>query len=286
MKRYIVSIITCILLGLCLCPVYAVGSVEIKLTSIDGCQNCVLEDQTSTISLDPSGQYEFTNISVGDNVDSWFSDLYTNIGTNLTATIEEVNTETLKVKFEGTAPSIAGTYDLIASIPDGHVNILGGAPVSGDITVSASNEGKFIVHDYSQFVIKYINSESGIVGEVGTPITPQSVFIQIEDSTIDLDDSDDFAATISSYTFDTVNGLTPSVKSYDEIDTIEVEFTGTPLSASHEQIALTIPAQMMQNKYCAISVCDPSVMFNIVDNTKPIIPTPQVIYEPPHTGVN
>lgn len=285
MKKYFIGILSCVLaLAVSTCPIYAVGSVEVAFNSIDGCEDCELEEQEVTMSLIPSGQYEFTGISVGDDVTDWFTDFNGTYGFNQIVT--EVNTETIKIEFDGIAPS-ACKYKIDATIPEGHVNILGGIPVGGSVSTNSDSEGELVVHDYSEFIIKFLNTNAQIVGEVGKEIVPQSLYIQIEDFTMDVENSDDFAASISSYVFPTINGLVPSVKYYDEIDTIEVEFTGTPLKASNDQIVLTIPKSQTANEYCAFIVSDPNVTFNIVDNTiEPIEPEPPVVFEIPVTGVN
>ena len=88
MKKILVCF--CVLLSLCFSfTVNAIGSITVVINNdVEGYIGETIDDQFVVLTLGPERQCEFVNLSQGDDITSWF----TNIPNNLNAKVERVNT--------------------------------------------------------------------------------------------------------------------------------------------------------------------------------------------------
>lgn len=278
MNKKIISLFISFVLVLCFCNIaYAVASVSGTSSDISGCASCTLDNQDVDISLSPgSPDYVFENLTVGQDITSWFS----NVPTGISAQIKEINDDQIIVSFIGTLPGSGSIVSITGSIPQNDVTLgVSGPPVGEDVEIDPFD---LTIIDYSD--VTYAFDQSYVItGEVGKPIDPQTITVTITNGG---SDAFEFDLGIENQTLPTVNGLTPTVTYLDDGDclTISVEFTGTPISASNGQIDLVIPKEYTNQYICPITLSGPDLKFGIVDNTPTIIPTPT--YEIPYTGVN
>ena len=272
--------------------VSADGLIEVDVNNdVSGYVGMKIPTQTIDLKLDPSyPDASFVNINVGDTITTWF----TNIPEGLGVVVDDIkNNDEIIAEFNGViSSSVAeGTTQIEVTIPEGYVNI-GVNLYEADLDNTPSDNASYIIKDDSEFEIRYYEDYE-IVGEVGKELEPQDVVVEIVNCGSDADDFD--YENILGVELPIVNGLTPTVTDYDDVDlTITITYTGTPLKESHDLIHTTVLKEYMINGTVDRVVPDrDDVLFNIVDNTPHVDPIPDVpspkpipVFVLPNTGVN
>ena len=291
MKRIIT--VLCTILCLCFCiNINAEGLVAIDVSNhVSGYIGMKIPAAIVDIKLDPSSpDATFNNVKLDDDVTDWF----TNIPKGLSARVNEIiNNDELKVEINGVVDSgeSEGTTQIAVTIPEGYIKY-GLNVYEADLDNTPSNKAKYKLENYLAFEIKYHDAYE-IVGEVGKELEPQDVVVEIVNCGSDADDFD--YENILGVELPMVNGLTPTVTDYDDVDlTITITYTGTPLKESHDLIHTTVLKEYMINGTDDRVVPDrDDVLFNIVDNTPHVDPIPDVpspkpipVFVLPNTGVN
>lgn len=287
MKKIITLLCSLLCVFLCF-GINAEGLVAISVTNhVSGYIGLKIEGQLVDIKLDPSApDASFTDVEVDDDVTEWF----TNIPKGLYAKVNEIiNNDELKVEINGVVDSseTEGSTKIAITIPEGYIKY--GLNVYPDaLSNEPSNSAKYKLETFYPFEIQYYDSYV-VEGEVGEELEPQDVVVEIVNCGSNGEDFD--YENIVGLVLPTVNGLTPTVTDYDEVDlTITITYTGTPIKESHDLIHTTIPKEYMVNGTEDRIVPDrDDVLFNIVDNTPHVDPTPDTPspkFVMPSTGVN
>lgn len=286
--------------------IYSIGMQETYLDDgIFVCAGCDV-DKDITVSLNPEAPEMYFNVDITsefvinpNEISTWFL----NIPSWLTITLVEFNDvdtpDEMTVNFAGTAPDEeVASIPLIINIP-ANKTIFNDLPNPNIVTNEDSDDPDEIAILVQKPIVDYVDNYE-IVGKVNEAITPVSVFVQITNIG---SAQEDFDPSVVDYEFETINGITPKVKSYDNTTaTIEIEFTGTPLQASTDDISLIIPKEKTLNKWCQLAIATGKAKFNIEGNIPEPEPEPQPqpqpqpepepIYEEPYvyiaptTGVN
>lgn len=276
--------------------VNAVASLQVVINgNVEGYIGTTIDEQTVTLTLESPYTVKFENIDQYDDVTGWF----TNIPSDLYAEILEiVSPECIKVQFYGDLDgglSVA-TIPIEVTIPAGYVNN-NDETYPSDLSLCDNTNANYILKEEAlEVAYKKDYTVSGTVGEV---LTSQDVVVKINH----LPSSISFNKNSIPFDLPVVNGLTPTVSSYDETELeITITYTGTPLATSQDLIHTTFSKESFPGSGNDVVVPDRiDVKFNIVDLTPAPDPTPVpvpvpvveddeepivIAYEIPKTGVN
>ena len=275
MKKIISIIFTVLFFLVPFVVVHAADSVILTVDGdVEGEIYELLDNQIVTLELSKTN-YSF-DINDGDDITAWF----TNIPSNLTATVDYNNLNTLDVLFEGYETSEIEEI-IEVNIPDGVVldnnsNPIG--PLSNDVS---TEDSKYIIKDLTP--IAYYNEPSTVSGYVGETLETQYVYIKIE--------NDAYNSSIINQTLRTYNGLTATVVEYVS-NIAKVKYEGIPLVEDHSLIHSVIDKSYLTISSNNLIVPDRiDVLFDI--NVRPIVvqsvpePEPPIIhtYSIPTTGI-
>ena len=161
--------------------------------------------------------------------------------------------------------------------PDGSIIDKNSNDSIGDLSNTPSEKAIYRIEERTP--LAYYERESIVKGKAGTKLTPQSVYVQLENTTAE--------ASMMGHVFETHNGLTPRVVEILSSNVIVIEYTGTPLKKDESLIHTVLPDEDLK---CESDLTVPDrqdVRFNIrEDDAEPLVPT---VEEKPHvfplTGV-
>ena len=148
------------------------------------------------------------------DISGWFD----NIPLGLRAIIVGHTEGNIHVSFEGT-PLEACEEFIEVIVPDGCI-IDGNAEDSiGDLGNTPSEKAIYRIKEKTP--LAFYEREATVKGKVGKELTPQRVYVQLENTTCE--------ASMMKHVFEMHNGLTPKVVDILSSNIIVIEYTGTPL---------------------------------------------------------
>ena len=287
MKKIIV--ILSALLSLCsINVIHAMGDDCTLLLKNDvvGVRGSSIDTQYVEITLDDPTQFFFNLDVLCDMIDEEVTDWFSNIPDkcNYTAFIDDVDENTLTIRFSGSIDSLASpiTENINLELPsdEGYI-LLGSNPYENDCLVD-NTSAKYVVLDV--FNIEY-RGPYEVKGTVNEDLETYIVEVEVI--------GDKFKSEAVGTILPTVNGLTPTITNVDEVnDYCTISYSGKPINPSQDLIHTTIPSSCLT--YSAIDRLVPDrddVKFNIIPKPTPetepaVTPQEPTTYKIPVTGVN
>ena len=213
------------------------------------------------------------------------SDWFPNIPKGLEATVISHLSDNIHVLFEG-SPQEEKDEQIKVAVPDGYIIDPNSGESIGTLENSPNDKAVFQIR-VKEPKAEY-ERESNVKGEVGKPLEPQYVYVQLTNATCE--------ASMVGHTFPEHNGLTAKAIDVLSSNTIVIEYTGTPVEEDQSLIhTLLLDADLKIDQDLEVADRE-DVRFNIIKKSAPARPDPDPIINPepepvtdtfviPHTGI-
>ena len=275
MKKLITLLILLISISI---PFCIRANVDVTLdvdNDVEGTVNTDLVNQSVTLTLSDF-EYSF-NVSVGDTITDWF----TNIPSGLVAKVTSYNYDQITVGFSGQTDTEAERIIQVV-VPSGKLLDGFDNPIEGTLSNDFDTEdSKYIIQDLS--IRAYYNAPVTISGCVGEELIEQYVYIKLVNDT--------YKASFIGSVLSTYNGLTATVMEVDSDNIAKVRYNGTPEAEDHSLIHSTVKKDYLNLSDQDLTVPDrEDVLFDIGSCQiipEPTVPDeePEIIYSIPTTGI-
>ncbi len=200
-----------------------------------------------------------------EDISGWFA----NIPEGLEAYIVGHTEGNIHVSFEGT-PLEASEEFIEVTVPDGFIIDKNADDSIGNLSNTPSEKAMYQIRVKTP--LAYYERESIVKGKVGKQLTPQKVYVQLENTTCE--------ASMMGHVFESHNGLTPKVVDILSSNVVVIEYTGTPLKKDRSLIHTIL---LNEDLRCDTDLIVPDrqdVRFDITEEEE--TPVPPIIEEKPH----